>query len=533
MSFYENHSKDGINLAQGKKMIPIRQRNPIAALTLGAVAVVLLPFCASTAQGDATISIGSKRELFVDTHLIQTMSGVRLQLHAPTPKEIVMHHDKLWEGNGCNYYSIFRDGDIYRMYYDAWAHEPSTIPVHDVLIAYAESKDGKSWVRPDLGLFEFNGSKKNNIVWASPKLDNWGAFKDTNPGCPADARYKAFYNGNGGLMAAKSADGIHWSRITEEPVLTDGAFDSHNLAFWDAEQGHYRAYYRDFRMPDGSSGSTLMSRSGGIRDIKTATSDDFTHWTPGEWLEYPGAPDEQLYTNNVIPYYRAPHIYLGFPARYLDRGWSDAMRALPELAEREARASLKTRYGTALTDGLFMSSRDGRVFHRWLEAFIRPGLRYTDNWVYSDNYQNWGLIETKSDLPGAPDEISIYAPEHYWRGAYTNLRRFTLRVDGFVSVNAPGKGGEFTTRLLSFSGKALEMNFSTSIAGSVRVEIQDATGSPIPGYTLADCPEIFGDHLERVVAWKGGTDVGGLAGKPIRLSFVMKDADLYSMRFRP
>ena len=134
---------------------------------------------------------------------------------------------------------------------------------------------------------------------------------------------------------------------------------------------------------------------------------------------------------------------------------------------------------------------------------------------------------------GAPDEISIYATEHYWRGAYSNLRRFTLRVDGFVSVNASGKGGEFTTRPLTFQGRELEMNFSTSIAGSVRVEIQDGAGEPIPGYTLEDCPEIFGDHLERVVAWKGGTDVGKLAGKTVRLRFVMRDADLYSIRFRP
>ena len=213
------------------------------------------------------LDIGSKRDLFVDTHLIEGMSGLRLKLHTPVPKEIVMHHDKLWEGNGCSYYSIFRDGDIYRMYYEAWAHEPSSIPVHDILIAYAESKDGKSWVRPELGLLEFNGSKQNNILWATEKLDGWGSFKDTNPDCPLDTRYKAFYIGKGGLMAARSPDGIHWSAIGDEPVLTDGAFDSHNLAFWDAEQGLYRAYYRDFRMPDGSSGAALMSRSGGIRDI--------------------------------------------------------------------------------------------------------------------------------------------------------------------------------------------------------------------------------------------------------------------------
>lgn len=522
-------------------MVPTRQTGSRAVLGFCSLVLTFLLMGGATGRQNCPLDIGSKRELFIDTHLIEAMSGVRLEMHSPMPKEIVMHLDKLWEGNGCNYYSIFQDGNIYRMYYDAWAHEPSSIPVHEVFIGYAESEDGKTWVRPELGLFEFNGSKKNNIVWASPKLDNWGSFKDTNPRCPADSRYKAFYNGNGGLMAAKSADGIHWSPIGDKPVLTDGAFDSHNLAFWDTEQGLYRAYYRDFRRPDGSSGSG----PGSFRDIKTAASDDFIHWTKGEWLEYPGVPDEELYTNNVIPYYRAPHIYLGFPARYLDRGWSDSMRALPQLADREERASLRSysgasgktkgnpRYGTALTDGLFMSSRDGRVFQRRMEAFLRPGLRYTDNWVYGDNYQNHGLVETKSDLPGAPDEISIYATEHYWRGAYSNLRRFTLRVDGFVSINAPGKGGEFTTRPLSFHGKELEMNFSTSVAGSVQVEIQNAAGRPIPGYALADCPEIFGDHLERVVGWKGGADVSKLAGKSVRLRFVMKDADLYSIRFRP
>ena len=483
------------------------------------LAMLFLTWIASVAQDKSVANIGSRRELFVDRYLIDTTSGVELRLQRPLPKEIVMQYDKPWEGNTCIYHSIFRDGDRYRMYYNAATYKPTTMPAHDVFIAYAESQDGKNWVRPELGLVEFNGSKKNNIIWTSPDLDNWSSFKDTNPAATADARYKGFYYVKGGLMAVGSSDGIRWSRLSERPVLTDGAFDSLNLAFWDAERRHYRAYYRDFRNK--------------LRDIKTATSHDFIHWTPGVWLEYPGAAAEQLYTNNVLPYYRAPHLYLGFPARYLDRGWSDAMRLLPQLAEREARSKVSPRYGTALTDGLFMTSRDGAVFHRWAEAFLRPGLSQTDNWVYGDNYQNWGLIETKSDMAGAPDELSIYATEHYWRGTYSNLRRFVLRVDGFASVNAPGKGGEFTTRPLVFTGKELEMNFSTSVAGSVRVEIQDQRGGAIPGYTLDDCSDIFGDRLERVVAWRHGADVSKLAGKPVRLRFVMKDADLYSIRYRP
>ena len=76
------------------------------------------------------------------------------------------------------------------------------------------------------------------------------------------------------------------------------------------------------------------------------------------------------------------------------------------------------------------------------------------------------------------------------------------------------------------------LNVSTSAAGSVRIEIQTVDGQPIPGFTLAECHEVYGDDLERAVAWKGNGDLGALAGKPVRLRFEIKDADLFSYRFR-
>ena len=63
------------------------------------------------------------------------------------------------------------------------------------------------------------------------------------------------------------------------------------------------------------------------------------------------------------------------------------------------------------------------------------------------------------------------------------------------------------------------------------MEIQDEKGKPIPGFSLDQCPEIIGDEISRIVSWEAGSDVGGLAGRPVRLRFVMKDADLYSLRF--
>jgi hypothetical protein len=305
--------------------------------------------------------------------------------------------------------------------------------------------------------------------------------------------------------------------MSDKPVITQGAFDSQNLAFWDPTRGEYRAYWRGFR--------------DGFRDILTATSKGFVHWTEPVWLQYPGAPRQELYTNQILPYYRAPHILLGFPTRYIERGWSDSMRALPELEARRSRSAISDRYGMALTDGLFMSSRDGQTFHRWSEAFIRPGQRGTDNWAYGDNYQCWGLVETKAVIPDASDEISVYATEGYNLGEANKLRRFTLRRDGFVSMHAPFAGGGFTTKLVTFRGDRLILNFSTSAAGTIRVEIQDADGKPIPGFALADCSEVFGDTLERTVTWKQGADVSKLAGQPVRLHFTLSDADLFSFRF--
>ena len=143
------------------------------------------------------------------------------------------------------------------------------------------------------------------------------------------------------------------------------------------------------------------------------------------------------------------------------------------------------------------------------------------------------IVETKSHTPGAPNELSIYSIEGYYSGKSSQLRRFTLRLDGFVALHASASEGEMVTRPFIFKGESLSMNFSTSAAGSVRVELQDARGKPLKGFTLAQSPEIYGDEIDRVVTWKGGSDVSSLAGKPVRLRFVMKDADLYSIRFKP
>ncbi len=161
----------------------------------------------------------------------------------------------------------------------------------------------------------------------------------------------------------------------------------------------------------------------GYRTINTATSEDFIGWTKGQLLDFGDAPKVQLYTHATQPYYRAPHIFVGFPLRYIP--WHKS-------------AEEKHAFGE-LSDVLFMSSRDGLHFQLWDEAFIRPGLQKRgiehNRWGgHVNNTVAAGILETKSDIPGAPNDLSIYSTEGYYSGEGCQLRRFTLRIDGFVSV---------------------------------------------------------------------------------------------------
>lgn len=115
----------------------------------------------------------------------------------------------------------------------------------------------------------------------------------------------------------------------------------------------------------------------------------------------------------------------------------------------------------------------------WPEAFIRPGLRNRGTWFYGDMYQNWGIVETRSTIEDAPSELSFYLTERYRQETGAVLRRYSMRLDGFVSLHAPLVGGEMVTKPITFTGNTLFLNVSTSAAGSVRVEIQ--TSPPLPG----------------------------------------------------
>lgn len=233
---------------------------------------------ASVQSTGRAVDIGSRRELFVEDGLIDRLVGkAELRLHHPVPREVAVKHDEPWEGSGTVYHSIFKDGDQYRMYYAAGQLTVTANGVdagtHGQFCCYAESEDGVHWRKPALGLHEFQGSNANNIMMVRQKVGDAisepgepAVFKDENPDALPDARYKALLPANRlptdhrrGLLAFKSPDGLHWSPMSDKPILTNGAFDSQNLAFWDAEHGHYQAYWRN------SPRAATIAKKSGIR----------------------------------------------------------------------------------------------------------------------------------------------------------------------------------------------------------------------------------------------------------------------------
>lgn len=486
----------------------------------------LLPFlalCTGIASAEVT-NIGSRRELFVDKLLIDQMKGVTLRLHHPEEAGIAVKFDQPWEGRFSAYITVIHNDEAnkYQMYYRGNAGFKDG--TSGEVTCYAESTDGKTWVKPKLGLHEINGSKDNNIMLANlaPYTHNFAPFIDKRPGVPKEQRYKALAGlggKSGGLSAFVSADGLHWQKMQDAAVITKGAFDSQNVSFWSEAEQCYVAYFRVF-----TAGviDEKTWKPKGVRWVSRATSKDFIHWTDAVQMTCDQPLVDHIYISQTNPYFNAPHLYISTAARYMP-----GKAVLDDQAKKELASDTKA-YPALIQDcseAVLMTSRAGTTAYNrsFMEGFVRPGQNFRD-WTSRSNYPACGVVQT------GPAEMSLFVERHYGQTSAL-LQRLTLRLDGFASLHADYAGGEMTTKPFIFTGKALHLNLSTGAAGSVAVEIQDAEGKPLPGFTLDDCKAISYDDIDRVIAWKAGSDVSALAGKPLRLRWVLKDADVFSFRF--
>ncbi len=518
------------------------------------------------------IDAGSHLQVMWDNHVIDTARTTATRvLHHPEFAGTVLTHDRPWEGDGSDYHCIVPDrddrGDFLRMYYNGqavacgWKDATERFSADGCRVCYAESRDeGLTWERPNLGIVGFRGSTDNNIVMDATlfgcPIDNFFVFKDANPACPPEERFKAVcanevpfnedgtpplppemgeplvadhgsYKSDRGLWCFVSADGLHFRRGW---LLTrKGWFDSLNTAFWDAERGVYHLYHRWLHNDLTTTPSSWDNND--IRDIRHSVSKDFRTWSEPQLLDFgKETEDYPLYTNLVQPYFRDPSLFVGFPTRYMERpAWSPNFDRLPSPERRRWRMDPAhgghPRYGLVVTDCVFMFSRDGQRFVREEDAFMRPGPENPGNWVYGDAYPAYRLVTTPSPF-GGDDEISLYAFDGHSTGLASHLNRYRLRQDGFVSRHGPYAGARIVTKPLVFTGSEMLVNFSTSARGRMFVTLRAESGSELRSV------ELFGDKVDRIVDFENGGNVADLAGMPVTVEFAMFDADLYSFRFR-
>jgi hypothetical protein len=485
-------------------------------------------------EPEPPIAIGSRRELFVDRRLIDTLIGASLKLHEPVSAGTAITIDKPWEGPANFGMSVIELDGRLLMYYRGWSLAD---PKDEAGVScVAESRDGgATWTKPPLDLVKRPDWPANNViatVAGEPRFSfPCAPFVDARPGVPASERVKMIEGvpvngerhtamtdpaGPKRLVFWASADGYSFRKLDPQPDFVSdlrNSFDGGNTLSWSAAEGRYVLFYRWY---DGEWGQ-------GRRTMARTTSEDLMTWTKPVPMTYGDSPREQFYVNNTQPYFRAPQLFVAPAARF--------MEGRQVLNQKRAEAVGlqpigKHFYFKDCSDAVLLTSRAGSAAYdrTFMESFIRPGPG-DSNWVSRTNYPLTGI------LPAGPGQIQLFVTRDYLQPTW-HIERLLLRTDGFASLSAPWAGGEMVTKPLTFSGKELELNYRTGAAGSVRIEIQDPDGMPLAGFAAADCPEIVGDEIARIVTWRAGSDVASLAGKPVRLRFILADADVFSFRFR-
>jgi len=448
------------------------------------------------------ISLGQEAGIFVDDYLVEQTDAVNLRLSSPQQREVAFRFgDVPWEGlcSGC-YLTVIKDGGRFRMYYRAHFENTDDHPDDDEQQGYCciESSDGISWSRPEYGIIEFKGSKRNNLVLSGQLAHNLSPFIDQNPQCQPEGRYKAVA-GTKGLMGLVSPDGLRWRLLREKPLITDGAFDSQNLALWDGKR--YVCWSRYWHKISGA-GCGLYD---GVRAIQSCVSDDFIHWSEQRPNLYaPGVPYEHFYTNSTSCCPGAASTFLSFPMRLVT-----GRKKVPEHPYED------------ISDNAIMSSHDGVHWERpFLGAWSGTTLDRR-NWTERNHQVASGILQT------TPDEFSFYVAHHI-RWDDVHVRRYSLPRHRFASMSADYAGGEFLTRPIEVSGASLILNYATSAPGSVLVQLEEA-GRVIPGFTFADCAEIYGNELDYAVQFPDA--LTRLIGHEVRLRFRLRSADVYALRF--
>lgn len=463
-------------------------------------------------------------ELFLDDYRIESMVDVQRMVNPAVKSKPLIKPTERWEGNSVYIYgTVLKDqpkGSGYRMWYSSYVDRK-------YFLCYATSNDGITWKKPDLGIIDYGGNKNNNIckigggtlVYDPDDKDPNKRYKlmDVTKANPAKKRPS-------GYGVSFSADGLKWTPYEGNPVISYA--DVSTVAYDEDKKLFIASTKQRMLVSNTSVTPGKLDRSAFI-----SVSKDFIHWSA------PGAPDadwtlavegdyiddmtvmtkggieRQIYGVTVHPY---EGIYIGLP-------WTFDMTS--------SATGDFARYGDGRIQPQIAASRDLRHWERPVREAVLP-LGTAGAW-------DDGTLYSSSKMQISEKEVDLYYGAmnlpHGGNNAtqiqIAQIAKATWRRDGFVSMHNGGDDtGIITTKPLVFSGKKLNVNVRLIKGGSLKIELLDAAGKVLPGYTPSDVKVITGDQLSATAGWKKA-DLARLEGKQIKLRFHLDGGDLYSYWF--
>lgn len=515
----------------------------MAAAAAGMVAV-------TSAALAGPIQVGDRRQVFIDRTFLADARGVEIVVHPPRKSgEMTVKPEGAWEKGGIGpYSSVLWENGTYHMWYHAMDTVQWDTGHGRGSICYATSRDGIRWERVQAGLIEYEGSRQNNIVFGhganGVTLGQDGGMVFLDPNAPQGERFRMvcrFGPEGEGMRVFSSGDGIHW-KLTHPSVITARAeekrshLDSQNVIFWDDARKKYVAYVR-YNRPEqrGRARSISWGESDHLGDFPFVQDMKVVFEPDDEDLQEGGLPAVDFYMSAAVKYPWADSAYFMFPTAYY--------HYTGRLAEFQKEGPANA----GPLDSQFAASRDGVAWERYdRRPFVPLGMKGEFDWGCARTI--WGLVP---DTAGREMYLYYRAGDwlHGWDrdernkriltgvglGASQNIAcisRLIARRDGFTSVRGAYTGGEFTTPPLVFAGSRLVLNVNTSATGLVQVGILDETGSAIEGFGPEQCDIIHtANEISHPVSWGGKMDVSTLAGRPVRVKFLVRNADLHAFQF--
>ena len=456
----------------------------------------------------------AETQLFLDDEAIESHTRVQRVIHQPQrfgPNPI-LRPDRPWEGNClCLYGTVLSrpDDGRYQIYYQTFNKVP---PPENAYVCYATSEDGLRWEKPEIGDVPYRGSTRNNIVLAGfhGGLDSPSVILDPDDPDPP-RRYKLLAYGRaaagvkGGLYAAFSADGEHWTARPE--MVAPSVGDRTNVMLDAGQPRPYVAYTR----------RNTMMRDHGRRTVYRADSADFLSWSDPQLALAPDLADSHDIQFYGFSAFRYGSVYVGMIQVLHSR--EDVLDI--ELAVSRDNVTWK-RVEPRRT--FFPRGRGDAWEGAWISVASNPPIERDG--------RLWFYYEGRNAAHG-----------QVWPFPRGAIGVAMLRQDGFASLEAGPCEGHVTTKPFAWPGGRLRVNLNCRAGvgvtdggqqmGFARLEILDDAGNPVPGFRRDECTLFRGDNLDHEFEWAGGRSLDALAGKAIRLRFWLVNTSLYAFRAQP